>query len=476
MKKTIKTPVKLIDGDKHLLLDYIKQFNSYVKSMYNELVDKPDSTKEILTKKLESHYADNKIIPSYMMISVFKESKSIYNRHNTTRITKGLEPLGHKLIFGGKQLFEQKKKNLITSEEYKLKKLMPLYSVGGKTEYGNRYFKIINRNLIVFKPDKNHSFTFQLNDKRLWILSILKKLQDKQEIPITYRLDTENIYITYDDSFINDYTIYDVEPNRFISFDLNPEHIGLTIFDEYHGNINIITAKDYDLSTILQEHKESKCSSDSDINKYYNNKRKYELKEINQSLKDLIIHYRCQYIVIENLKFNKLTGRKCTAQWNKTITVNFLESEFDNTNIHLLKINPAFTSIIGNIVHNYKMPDMCRSSLEIGLRAITGMIEHGFDKTNNDKKLRADDNHLPIVKNFIINILENRYNKTNDDKIKKEILQKINKVKKYDKWYLIGNFIKYNNIKYRVPLDAYECVETVLGTSESLVKIKTFNA
>ena len=475
MKKTIKTPINITNDDKQHLLDYIKQFNSYVKSMYNALVDTPDATKGVLTKNLENHYADNKLIPSYMMISVFKIAKSIYNRYNTTRVKKGLEPLGHKLIFGGKRLFERRKKNLITNEEYKLKKLMPLFTVGGKIEYGNRYFKILNRDLIEFRPDKNTRFTFQLNDKRLWMLSILKKLQDNQAIPITYRLDTENIYITYDDSLVNEYEIYDVIPNRFIAFDLNPEHIGLVIFDEYLGNINIITAKDYDLSTILKEHKESKCSTDSDVNEYYNNKRKYELREINQSLKELIVHYKCQYIVIENLKFNKLTGRKCTTQWNKTITVNFLESEFDRSNINLLKINPAFTSIIGNIVHNYKMPDMCRSALEVGLRAITGMHEHGFDDSNNDKKLRANDKHLPIVKNYIIGVLENSYNKTEDTKIKKEILQKINKVKKYDKWYFVGKFIKNNNIKFRVTLNTYECVEDVLKASESLVKIKTFN-
>ena len=200
--------------------------------MYNALVDTPNATKEVLTKNLESHYADNKLIPSYMMISVFKIAKGIYNRYNTTRVKQGLEPLGHKVIFGGKKLFERRKKNLITNEEYKLKKLMPLCSVGGKIEYGNRYFKILNRDLIEFRPNKNTRFTFQLNDKRLWMLSILKKLQDNQAIPITYRLDTENIYITYDDSLVNEYQIYDVIPNRFIAFDLNPEHIGLVIFNK----------------------------------------------------------------------------------------------------------------------------------------------------------------------------------------------------------------------------------------------------
>ena len=96
MKKTIKTPINLTNDDKQHLLDYIKQFNSYVKSMYNALVDTPNATKEVLTKNLESHYADNKLISSYMMISVFKIAKSIYNRFNTARVKKGLEPLGHK--------------------------------------------------------------------------------------------------------------------------------------------------------------------------------------------------------------------------------------------------------------------------------------------------------------------------------------------------------------------------------------------
>lgn len=73
-----------------------------------------------------------------------------------------------------------------------------------------------------------------------------------------------------------------------------------------------------------------------------------------------------------------------------------------------MKINPAFTSIIGNIINDYNIPDMCRSALEIGNRSVTGIKLKTFNSEGIDYALHLD--HFNEVKNFIIKSMEERDN------------------------------------------------------------------
>ena len=107
---------------------------------------------------------------------------------------------------------------------------------------------------------------------------------------------------------------------------LNPEYIGIVIFDVINGKRKLVASDNFDMSEIIKRHIDSKSASDSEESKYWNNKRKYELKEVNKRIFNMACHFGCSYIVIEKLHFKNSKGRKCTVQWNKRLTIEYLMS------------------------------------------------------------------------------------------------------------------------------------------------------
>ena len=456
---TLKIRFDLESGDPELFNQYLNQYNSYFRTFYNALVDNPNLKYKDLPEIVKGYYPENNLIDSYLLNSAFQDAQSVYNRFNVSRLKSGLEPLGHKIIFGGKENFARRAKGLISKEQFKENRLRPLYVIGESFKSGNGRFRIKNFKCIEYIVNRKPIFSFKLHDKRLRILNDLKLLQDNKEIPITYKVSKKYIYITFDKSKVKS-EVYDLKTERHLSIDLNPEYIGLTVFDNVNGNQKLIDSKVFDLSEILKRHTDSKSSSDSKLSKYYNSKRKFELNEINKQIFNLSKHYKAQYIDIENLHFKGLKGRKCTSQWNKTLTVNYLESKCSCSNIHLLKVNPCYTSIIGNIINNYNIPDMCRSALEIGKRSLSGINLNSFNSKEIDYKSHLE--HFNEVKDFIIKSIEERDNKV-----------KIPEIKDFKD---ISKVIKDFKIKFRKSLDECKQFESVcnLKSFKSLIKVKTY--
>ena len=455
---TLKSGYGLEAGDPVLFKCLVHQYNSCVRAIYNALVDKPDLTYSQAGKLIENFYKDNHLIDSYLLNAAYHDAKALYKRHNTSRSKSGLVPLGHKLIFGGKNLFARRTKHLISKEEFTERRLRPICVIGEANKCGNGRFKIRDFKCIDYVIKGKTVFTFKLHDRRLRILDDLKPLQDNAETPITYKINKSNICITFDKAKIKS-ELYNLKSNRHLSIDLNPENIGVTVFDDKDGHQELIASKVFDLSEILKRHRESKSSSDSEQSKFYNAKRKFELKEINKQIFELAKHYKAQYIDVENLHFKHLTGRKCTSQWNKTLTVQSLESRCNCSNINLMKINPAFTSIIGNIINDYSIPDMCRSALEIGNRSVTGIKLKSFNSEGIDYALHLD--HFNEVKNFIIESTEERYN------------EELNSITDFKG---ISKFIRTHKIKYRKSIEDCRRFETScnLKSGKSLVSVKTY--
>ena len=95
---------------------------------------------------------------------------------------------------------------------------------------GNGRFKIRNRRYIDYYEKGKVLFSFRIKDKRSRMLAILKKKQDNKELAITYKADSEYIYISFEEQLDLDLNRL-VIPNRYMAIDLNPEHIGIVIFD-----------------------------------------------------------------------------------------------------------------------------------------------------------------------------------------------------------------------------------------------------
>lgn len=140
---TLKFKYSTDEQSKSRILEYIKNYNNILRFTYNRLHENEKlSTKEITALQK----AMNNIFVDYH----FKNS-AIYDSKTLLRFDK--------VIFGGKKLFIDRCQNKISKEEFQLKKLRPIYSVGQSDR--KRKFSIITHNHIVFKPNQNENFVME---------------------------------------------------------------------------------------------------------------------------------------------------------------------------------------------------------------------------------------------------------------------------------------------------------------------------
>ena len=99
-------------------------------------------------------------------------------------------------------------------------------------------------------------------------------------------------------------------------------------------------------------------------------------------------HYHCAMFVIEDLELNgKLSreaNRKVNNVWNRGLFVGCINRRCNERGIELVKVNPCYSSFIGNIEYPYA--DACNASIEIGRRGIMRYMKGGFypDITSED--------------------------------------------------------------------------------------------
>lgn len=161
---TLKIKYSTNDDSKNRILEYVKNYNSVLRFTYNRLHENGNlKTKEItvLQKKMNNVFVD-----SHFKNSAIFDSKSLL--HND------------KLIFGGKKLFIDRCQNKISKEEFQLKRLRPIYSVGESLRKGNRKFSI-TENHIIFKPNKNEHFLLEINPNKNYQNYLVQLLQLAEE-------------------------------------------------------------------------------------------------------------------------------------------------------------------------------------------------------------------------------------------------------------------------------------------------------
>lgn len=459
--KTLKLKYKLVYsvGYEHgdLLDRLINQYNSLVHIYYNQLVDNPKYKYKDACDTFDK-LNNVELIDSYLRNASYQDAKALYKRYNKGKRSKN--PLGHKLIFGGKTLFKKRSKKLITKEEFIAKRLRPLMVIGEANKGGNGRFKIRSNRYIDYVIDGKVILTFRITDKRCRSIGKLKPFQDNEVIPLTYKISKHYIYLTFDSSVFEDKK-HDVFSNRIMSLDLNPGYIGITILDIDLKTKELKTKYAFviDWIEILNKHIKSKCSSVTDINKYYNNKRIHEIKEVNKLIYKLAIQFNCKYIVCEYLEFKHSKGRKMANLWNRSLTIKSLISRCDSNNIKLLFINPAYTSKVGNILCKHNIPDMCRSAEEIGYRAFRGIQDGKFTVKGYNKEVYY--HGIKEIKNFVTKSLEERGDKV---KIKSDTIPALNKI------------IDAKRIKYRVSIKECESNDTVslYKSNKSMIKLHSY--
>ena len=349
------------DKDKARILKYIKNYNSILRFTYNRVQEGIKSTKELTALQ---NNLNNIFIDSHFKNSAIYDAKACQK---------------DKIIFGGKKLFFDRIKGNITKEEYQLKKLVPLYSVGEVDRKGNRKFKIIDENTIIFTPNRTEYIELNLVSQGNNYKNKLKKLikyQNDKLIPITYSLDLNYIYISFDNS-VADFCKYNTICNRVIGIDLNPNYIGYSIVDWYsEDNYQIIDKGVYDISHLNNKERALHVSSDDSRKKYFKNKRDYEMFQIAHELFNKCRHYKCNVFAIEDLSIaskdlqkGKFLNRLINNQWNRNKFIECIKKLVYGSSSTLVEVKPQYSSVLGNLIYrSEKLPDMILSSIEIGRR------------------------------------------------------------------------------------------------------------
>lgn len=339
--------------------------------------------------------------------------------------------ISNKRTFGGKALLREitklsQNKNRTEQQDillkqkkelFKSKRKLELYLIGRACEKGNRKVHFnLDKNKILLKLSKTNRIEIDFNvksneKKKLKILEKLQHLADTKQIPLTIRITNKKLYITYDELIVNDFKFDEINckkeqklhidndvkksiyikycreldsrklvgkiENRYMSVDLNPYYIGISIFDYTNGEIKII-----DLQAInLKQLKPKKgLSSSNPKQKYLNNKRKHEIKEAWKYIFNLAKHYKVFNFVYEDLEFkhkeikqNKELNKQTKNLWHRTLTTQLILKHCNIIGLKLIEVSPVYSSFIGNMIYAYFDP--ISSSLEIGRRGATKYIK-----------------------------------------------------------------------------------------------------
>ena len=353
--KTIKLPYKTMED----LTSILKQYSNVVMYSYNRFLEgKNEKDIRELSKSLNSI----DLLNSWLIQCGIKDGKAIQARFKN-----------EKVIFGGKYNLINRLKNKITKEEYQLKRLLPINIQGEKLKQGNRSFKldIIENNQIILKLSKDKHIELKLPNLRNNIKKELFKLQQLNEVKqnqkgYTYsvRFDLCNIYISFEE--------FKQEPiklneNSSLGIDLNPDTIGISVLE----NEKIIHTQEFSLKPIFGKILNEKLSSKSNRMKYFQNKLKFETFEISKIISLIAKKFNCKSVFIEDLHFKgsstiKISNRKNKNLWKRELFINNLTKRLNILGIRLYSVNPAYSSFIGNLQHDYT--DAINASIEIARR------------------------------------------------------------------------------------------------------------
>ncbi len=390
---------KLQDG---YSMDFRKLYNNLDlqkdPTYLSELNTKSSKFREYLIKEVEVFKQKYETNQSKIQERINKLESDVIDKKTFNKLTFLKRSLKSNICFGGRTNLEKRRKNLITNNEWKELRRYPMCFYGEKSTKGNRFFdlKDISKGEIIFKLNKNTHVPIKIsNKKHKKDLIKLEELSNLKKIPITIKLSYNKLWISFDECILNgtyfDYKKHQKEKpkgltepenrkywagkrqehekflktnklNRYISIDVNPNEIGFSISDD---KMNILDKGCYRIEGKVSE-----------------NKRKFEYSQIIKELFNKIKHYKVSYFIIEDLDNlnkdnygNKTSNRKNKLEFKKNYIFSIIERRCNETGTVLKKVNPVYSSFVGNLM--YKEYDPIASSLELLRRGI-GQYKLGF--------------------------------------------------------------------------------------------------
>ena len=344
---TIRIPIELNNEDKLKITDIQRIYSSCFRYAFNRFRKENLSQKEVRSLCKDKFQSQ---LGSWLTQNAIIEATYLH-----------FKKLTDAPIFGGRLQFSKYLKKLISKDELKSSRLMPILSQGEKSKNGNRLFEFdLMNNCIIFKLNRLNHFKIQLPKLKKNYKRQLKKiyeLSSLKQIPFSVKLTTNYISITYE------LPIVESKPtNRILGIDQNPDYIGLSILEFKNDKSITIYKQVYDLKNLSSKDNKMK------------NIRHYELTIIAKKIVNVARNFNCSKIAIEDLNFkssftSKAANRKCKRDWCRTKFTQALKKQCNLQSIELVEVNAAYSSFIGNVLHGNKTtPDMIAASIEIGRR------------------------------------------------------------------------------------------------------------
>ncbi len=419
--KTIKLPIEYSNKDDlNIISEYTRLQNNVIRIAYNRFREGL-SEKEIRNYlKNMNLYSESITIDSWFIQSGIYKAKEMYKKDLEASKSSGIF---RKRIFGSKHNLIKRSKGLISKEEFKNNRILPLLIIGEAPKKGNRKFNFTNTSIIEFKPYKNCKINIQFPKLRKNLKSELEsliKFSNSNELPYQIQLSNKFIWITFDNLKLEDLekeNTYSPIKNRYCGIDLNPNFIGFSVKDP-------ISDKIIHTEQIVLKNLTGKNACPDKLN--------HETIEIFHYIGRKLKSLQAEYVFLEDLNFkngNKGIGKRFNRltinQWNRNLPFEILSKYFKNK---LFKVNAAYSSTIGNCLYNY--PDPINASLEIGRR--------GFDVIILKKKNKEDTSSF--------------YPEFNLLKMREEIRNQTAHLE-LNNWKELHVFLKNSKMRYRVSLD-----------------------
>lgn len=421
-----------------LILDYQRQYSSCLHIMYNRISDNPN-IKEPEFRSLYSSINNCSLINKWLFQCSIKEARQVYNSHKD-----------EKVIFGGKKNFFKRNNLEITNEQYKYRRLSPIYSIGEANQKSNRLFSLKDNLTVVFKPTRFSHYNLQLvglGKKRTKIVNKLFDLANSKKIGLTYKLSADYIWISYDEKEVSNIDIKKIN-NRVFAIDLNPNYVGWSIID-WKSSSNFRVVKEGVISIKVLNDYDNRFKGNSSKRSFISRIRKHIVIEICKKLVDTAVYYRCGKFVLEDLNFKedkkgkskdkKSKGKKLNKlvnnQWCRDVFEQNITKRCNIFNISLVKVKPEYSSFVGNVLfrHISDMPDMVLASIEIGRRGYEFSTQY-IEKVKEYKKNVI----FPCLDDF-----KDLYGKS---------LEEFEIQIETDNWTKLYSHFKNTKITYRVPI------------------------
>jgi len=337
----VQFKLQLNNPDRKKLLELMRKQSSAIRSAYKLLRDKNSHNQ--IYQKLRQRFPD---LPTKYIDSAIYKAKQY--------------PTDKKVVFGGKSLFEKlcKNKNKKSKERQQLKRKWKelrqgtLISVGSKADKGNRLmrFESINGELHLRITTGNREFICAKvlrepsNEKDKWntfLTMLWESSKSKVYFPYTVELKLKEGEIYGNVSFeVPTPEIWLTKEYGVIAIDTNasPLHLALT---EVSFDGNLLSYRIISLHELIGLSK---------------NQKEYQEWLIAHKVVD-IAKEKGKAIAMENLKKvnrgyrgdGKAKLRKRLHHWSFKSLLSKIERTAKLSGIEVIKVNPAFTSVIGSL-------------------------------------------------------------------------------------------------------------------------------